>query len=80
MNFISIPPQVEEFKMQYIDSHENKCTKDCLKELAEILARGYLRLKKRTPYIPELAEENRLPRAERHPSAGDGHGGAAADE
>ena len=45
--------------MQYIDSHENECTKNCLKELAEILARGYLRLKKRTSYIPELTTETR---------------------
>jgi hypothetical protein len=30
-----------------------------LKELAEILARGYLRLKKQTPYLPELSKEER---------------------
>jgi hypothetical protein len=30
-----------------------------LKEVAKIMARGYLRLKKRTPYLPELATEDR---------------------
>ena len=38
---------------------EEMTIEECFKEVAEILAMGYLRLKKRTPYLPELTTEDR---------------------
>lgn len=45
--------------MYNLNNPEEMTIEERFKEVAEILARGYLRLKKRTPYLPELATENR---------------------
>lgn len=43
--------------MYNIDDPKEMTSEERFKELAEILARGYLRLKKRSPYLPELASD-----------------------
>ncbi len=45
--------------MSNYNNPEIMSPRERLEEMAEILARGYLRLKKRTPYLPELATEDR---------------------
>ncbi len=40
--------------MYNIDDPKEMTTEERFKEVSAILAAGYLRLKKRTPYLPEL--------------------------
>lgn len=40
--------------MYYLDDPEEMSPEKRLREVAAILALGYLRLKKQTPYLPEL--------------------------
>ena len=44
--------------MYHLDDTEEMTPEERFKEVAAILATGYLRLKKKTPYLPDLAFDN----------------------
>ncbi len=43
--------------MHHFDDPKEMTMEERLKEVSAILATGYLRLKKRTPYLPELTSD-----------------------
>ncbi len=45
--------------MTFCNTPEEMTIEERFKEVAAILASGYLRLKKQTPYLPELTTEDR---------------------
>ncbi len=44
--------------MYHFDDPEEMTPEERFKEVAAILAAGYLRLKKKTPYLPDLDSDN----------------------
>ena len=45
--------------MHHFDDPKEMTIEERFKEVSAILAAGYMRLKKRTPYLPELTAEDR---------------------